>query len=188
MGVDAEIFVKLAAPITNEQLKKASYIFGSAFHYDLMLGHDNTHYHHPIELSKYYKEYDLEIPLSGRYYGPGYERGDLFTYVAMAELLEILFPACTIYYGGDSGEEKEEFDRTKRNELMRYYVKANARDRYVRAFDRDNAGMNCPNCDVQMTQNGWGPSFKLFTCQGCGWVDRTKDGVHTAGYNLKGLI
>lgn len=191
MGIDARMIVKTKEVVTPEELKKRSYIFGSAFHYNLFLGCEEEIVHHPIEANPEYineetffeRDYSyFEIPLSGRYYGPDYERGPIFTYIGMAELLEVLFPSCSIYYGGDCGTVFELFDENARNQFRKYFVAANGRDKYNRFFDKENDGIQCPVCDVKMIRTGWGNNFKAFSCLGCGWHHAEKDGVTTKGF------
>ena len=44
----------------------------------------------------------LELSLFGRYYGPGYERGDWTFLRSLAEWLERQIEGCEVWYGGDS--------------------------------------------------------------------------------------
>src|SRR5258708_27710312 len=171
MGIDGEMFIEIVnEKLAEVEIKKASYIFGSAYHHMLMLGFDEKIYHRPLELiTSEIREQDgpdiklnpkntyIHIPLAGRYYGIGYERGPIIEYIMMAEFLEQLFPLCNIYYGGDSsGVLYTLFGKETRSELLQYFIKNHGRDNYLRAFDKENDGFNCPVCDVKMIRNGWG--------------------------------
>lgn len=203
MGIDAEMFVKLNYKISDEELRNKSYIFGSMFHNYLMLGHEATHYNNPLEKVEeiqgdgdgegyqFYSTttYDLiNIPIAGRYYGVGYERGPLMDYVAMAIFLEQLFPNQEVYYGGDSsGVPFILFDVTARTLLIEHAVKV-AHEPYQRSFDavlaKNETGPDCPHCKVSMIKNGHGGNYARYTCLGCGWNVVIKDNKKTEGYNL----
>lgn len=194
MGIDAQMFIKTKLEVNEEKLKHWSYIFGSAFHYNLFLGSGENIYHKPLEKIEVYQqdgddilpelnETFLEVPLSGRYYGIGYERGNLFNYIQIAEFLEKLIPNSEIWYGGDSsGVCAELFDKNKRDELTNHFIN-NGKDPYNRYFDRENDGPNCPICEVKMVRNGWGNNYKAFSCIGCGWQHSEKNGIITKGFN-----
>lgn len=190
MGVDAEMFVTLNREVSNDELKRASYIFGSAFHHLLWIGNGEKIDNHPLERHssdawpKIQAQTVLRIPLLTRYYGIGYERGPLFNYIMMAELLEKLFPDCQVHYGGDSsGVEIELFDKAKRNEMIEHFAKV-GHDAYNRYFDKDKIGPQCPVCDVQMIQNGWGPKYKRFNCLGCGWIHVERNDEVIKGFDI----
>jgi hypothetical protein len=202
MGIDARMIVVTTNKPSKEDIKRWSYIFGSAFAQDLFLGFEDTIYNKPIELIKNTVDQDgpdfvidkdktiLEIPLPGRYYGEGYERGNLLTYIYIAEFLEQLIPESIIYYGEDSsGVLFEQFDQKRRKELLEYYIKVNGRDPYVRGFDAREKSPTpiCPVCDVNMFKNGWGNKYALFTCSGCGWKQVERDGKVSKGFTVKEL-
>lgn len=194
MGIDAQMFVKVLGTPSDEEIKRWSYIFGSAFHNYLFLGFENTIHHKPLEkIDEYRQDGDsifpngnetfLEVPLSYRYYGEGYERGPLLIFISMAEFLEKLIPNCKVYYGGDSsGIEAKPFNAIARHELLEHFVKY-GNDPYNRLFDKENDGPNCPVCDVKMIRTGWGMNFKSFSCIGCGWYITKRDGEKKEGFS-----
>jgi len=189
MGVDARMYVKLSKPISKGELKHKSYLFGQAFHHLLMIGFGDEIYYRPLETKKEDYEsgedWDIKIPLTGRYYGPGYERGPIFDYISIANFLESILPGCTIMYGGDSGEELIIFNKQYRDAMINHFITHNGRVNYVDHFDRDKNGPDCPVCEVRMTQNGSGNKYALYTCIGCGWMERHKDGLITKGFSFK---
>lgn len=209
MGIDATMIVVINRKITEDERRRWSYLFGSAFADKLWIGYDEKIRNKPLDYPKNYRnsnpnphvyEQDgddfviskehtmLEVPLSSRYYGKGYERGPLFNYIAMAEFLEFLIPECRVYYGGDSsGVCLELFDKSAREDLIKHFIKNNGRNNYLRAFDADKNKNtpDCPVCEVNMFRNGWGNNYSLYTCAGCGWMISTKDGITKAGFEFK---
>lgn len=129
---------------------------------------------------------DYTVSLSGRYYGEGYERGDLMLYINVAEWLERRLPGCTVYYGGDSGDVARPFDRIRRGELFDHFA-AYGHKPYRGAFDRAEImprtdGIERPSCDLclrPLIQHGFGPRYAAFVCHGCGYSTETRDGGET---------
>jgi hypothetical protein len=195
MGIDAQMFIKTRTDVTPERLKSWSYIFGSAFKYHLSIGYKDKIWHKPIEKIEVYEqdgddiipatnETFLRVYPSGRYYGIGYERGPIMTYIQMAEFLERLIPNCEVWYGGDSsGACAELFDKTKREKLINHFISANGHDSYNHYFDKDSNGPDCPVCEVKMVQNGWGPDYKAYGCLGCGWQRSERSGEVREGFD-----
>jgi hypothetical protein len=200
MGIDAQMFVRIPRLVTDEEVARWSYIFGSLCHHDLFLGTTEHIYHKPLERIDIYQqdgddiipkagETFLNVPWAGRYYGEDYERGPLLTYIAGAEFLEALIPGCAVWYGGDSsGVLAEPFDKTRRRALLKHAAE-NGHDPYNRAFDslsKDGfVEPECPICAVSMPRSGWGPAYAFFRCNGCGWEVRYRDTTKAAGFRLK---
>lgn len=199
MGVDAEMFVRIPRVVSDAEVQRWSYIFGSMCHHHLFLGFNENVYHKPLErLSVYEQDGDdinpepgetfLGVPLAGRYYGEGYERGPLLTYIGIAEFLETLIPEGRVWYGGDSsGICAEPFPRERRQALLDYAARV-AHEPYESHFtDLAKDGVKapeCPVCAVTMPRCGWGPNYALFRCSGCGWEIQYRDAVVVAGFNL----
>jgi len=123
----------------------------------------------------------LEVFLSGRYYGEGYERGDVFRYIAIAEFMEHALPGCSVYYGGDSsGVVAELFGATEREQLKQYAFE-NGHDPYTRAFTKSDWTTTpvCKLCKIPMRQYGFGKDYATFSCAGCGHSVQTRDGGAT---------
>jgi hypothetical protein len=108
MGLDAEMAVLFSEPKDEPTLRRLAYelvsaVGPSAFWLDRQR---DLHALHP--LSKSYWESvpagAVEVRLSGRYYGPGYERGHWPEYGAILRFLRLRDPGCVIYYGSDSSE------------------------------------------------------------------------------------
>jgi len=129
----------------------------------------------------------LELSLYGRYYGPGYERGDILTYCAIAEWLEINIPGCEVWYGGDSsGVCAEPFHELKRRELRAHLFSSKGRDYFNRSW-METAGVRPPACSLcpggkycgSAFGSGGGGKYSAFHCGGCGKSVETRDGGGT---------
>lgn len=203
MGVDAQMLVRVPRPITDAELREWSYRLGSMANHWLFLGSGEKVYHKPLErVSEYMQDGDtlyprdgetfLTVPLGGRYYGEGYERGDLLAYVGIAEFIEALIPSCTIWYGGDSsGVQAEPFNKARRAELL-YHAATVGHDPYNAGWDNLSRGdgfktPTCPVCDFPIPRHGWGGNgtFASYYCSGCGWQVEHKNGKTRQGFNLK---
>lgn len=130
----------------------------------------------------------LHLNLWGRYYGPGYERGDILTYCAIAEWLEVNVPGCEVWYGGDSsGVCAEPFHDLKRRELRNHLYSKEGRDyfRYDNHFMRDDgiprpaACSLCPGGKYCGSRFGYGRDYAAYSCAGCGDSVETRDGGKT---------
>lgn len=127
----------------------------------------------------------LELSLSGRYYGEGYERGDILAYCAIAEWLEINIPGCSVWYGGDSsGVCAQPFHAERRLALRRHLYSERGRDYfnyggwggYAKAPPA--CGL-CPGGKYRGQQYGSGGNFSAFSCGGCGKNVCSRDGGKT---------
>jgi hypothetical protein len=198
MGVDARMVAVPPRPLTAEALRQTSYIFGQGAGWALMVGYGTGEKAtplgaplHPLEREEWDEwglalpDGTLEVPLGGRYYGEGYERGPLLDYIGMAELLEVLIPGVTLYYGGDSGSDLGSFDRARRHELLAHFAKAGHAP-YHDGFNRLGAPRpTCPVCQMPATQFGYGAAYAMFRCLACDWGHEQKDGVVTTGWGVK---
>lgn len=183
MGVDAEMFVRLHQPISDESLKDAAYRLAEAMKSEVfMLSNqqkdfdrgersralnrlDKDDYWHPPDEGDW-----LRVPLWGRYYGPGYERGNLWDYIAVAEWIERNLDG-TVYYRGDSGgmEDLVIFDRAYRQSLIAHWAEHGGRP-YYQSSGWPRSGPEaplCPLCEKRATQYGSGGTFASWTCDGC---------------------
>lgn len=193
MGVDAQMAVRLVEPIADNKVIDASYRLAEAcgksdafFVSDdaaLQRGDVRRALNRPDEDDCGYIGRGLMTPndphwlvlsLWGRYYGPSYERGDLWRYVAIAEWLERNFPGCTVYYGGDSDSTLEVFDGAARQRLIAHWAEHGGRPYYQhRGWGEPHAlTPTCPLCQRRATQYGSGGQFASWTCDGCSrhWV------------------
>lgn len=126
----------------------------------------------------------LEVSLWGRYYGVGYERGDIRFYVGVAEWLEQNISGCTVWYGGDSsGCEAELFDRAARDRLIRHKNSSKGSDYFRRPWFGAGDGTStpppcgmCPGGVYSGDRYGAGANYAAYSCPGCGKTAETHDG------------
>lgn len=128
-------------------------------------------------------EWFLEVALWTRYYGVGYERGDLMTICATAEWVEANIPNAEVWYGGDSsGVLAEPFGAAQRAALKKHYYSQQGRD-YFNFSSRMPGGVAkmpkpCGLCipgEPRFNQYGWGDNYAAVNCQGCGKTFVSRD-------------
>lgn len=129
----------------------------------------------------------LELSLMGRYYGEGYERGDILKYCAIAEWLEANIPGCEVWYGGDSsGVCAEPFTAERRAALRAHLYSDKGRDYFNRSGwgdfkPRPPSCSLCPGNCYRGAQYGFGGKgdYAAFHCSGCGKSMQTRDAGKT---------
>lgn len=212
MGIDAEIMLRVKGPKpTSNQVKAwgwqlAAAIGAAKFFTNKKDGHGAISF----SCSRYREDGDpepgtfwtqdgpdieaepsetlLEVHVWSRYYGVGYERGDLLTLCAIAEWCEVNIPNCAVWYGGDSsGVLMKPWPDVARRALRNHLYSANGKD-YARAWNglsQDGAPpirpAPCSLCvgDGDFNETGWGgrgndPWLKVH-CLGCGEDFETRD-------------
>jgi len=194
MGVDARMLVRTSRPLTAEQVRSlAADVVGCFGNDTLWVNRDGAIFpprHAMTILSEPYVqdgpdmkpnpgEQFIEVHLWGRYYGVGYERGDLPAYCAIASWLEHRIPGCVVYYGGDSsGILAEPFGPEVRERLWSHFC-AVGHQSYHGVFDRGEKGPKeswCDFCNRQMERYGYGNTYAMYRCSGCEWQVDTRDG------------
>lgn len=157
MGIDATMLLRVKGAPSDEDLKKWSWDLCNIVGADkFMLNREQGT--SAITLSSTYNDEDeplvapgrawvqdgptlyanedetfLEVHLWTRYYGVGYERGDLDTICNTAEWCERNIPNCEVWYGGDSsGIEVEPFPAEARNALKAHLLSPKGRDYFNR--------------------------------------------------------
>ncbi len=131
-------------------------------------------------------EWFLNVSLWTRYYGIGYERGDLLTICAIAEWIEANIPDCAVWYGGDSsGVLMEPFDANARAKLRRHLWSESGRA-YFGGFGRAmGSGLRPKPCGLcvpdepRFNEYGFGKDYTAVRCAGCGKSFETRDGGAT---------
>lgn len=202
MGVDAQMLVRTRVIHDPQQVRRLSVDLAEAFgHKRFWIGEDWPVYdaayeklagtgRHALQIiERYTQDGDDILPEPGeqfiecypatRYYGEGYERGDLSFLIAVAEWLEHRIPDARIYYGGDSsGICAEPFDRAARADAFRHFATVGHRP-YAGGFASvfgSGAPPVCGFCDYAMTSCGGGRGTEFLHCAGCG-----KRAVRSAG-------
>jgi len=201
MGINAEMLVVTTSKLSESEVRKISVRLCEAFGTDpFFLIRPANEYkweeRHALEIINKYEqngpdikpninEQFIRVSLSGRYYGIGYERGNLPQIVAIADWLERNIPNSTILYGGDSsGVCAEPFDKAARETLLQHFaenghtpytgdLQGNERNPYI-----EDDGIKWPFCDfcqVHYRRFGYGASYGAFSCAGCGDSKETRD-------------
>lgn len=202
MGVDAEMFVRTKSKLTDREVKRLGYEIAEAFGASKFFIAPKT-----AELSKEYRalsrvkvweqdgpdikpdpgETFLRVSLWTRYYGPGYERGDLPLIVAVAAWLELRVPGGRVWYGGDSsGVCAEPFGPVERTKMFAHFAKVGHRPYAGDALTGENQwsflgggvpAPKCEFCEVPMICNGGGGggAVAFYHCPGCGKRIETRD-------------
>lgn len=192
MGIDAQMYLDVPYEVDREQVGRWAWNLAEAVgaeKFFIVLGDDEPH----LAISKidtYYQDGPeikaepghtlLEVHLWGRYYGEGYERGNLWTYISVAEWIERNIQGAIIYYGGDSsGVCAEPFDKAAREALILHWATRGHRP-YREGFDDGQREASEPKkCGLgpcKWVRNGWGQDYAAFFCAGCGQRKETRDG------------
>lgn len=129
-------------------------------------------------------EWMLSISVWSRYYGVGYERGDLLTLCAIAEWCEHNIRGCRVFYGGDSsGVCIEPFDASRRDALKAHLWGKCGRDYYEHekrgTFPTPKPCGLCIPGEPRFNRHGWGgcgaTELVAVNCTGCGKSWRSSD-------------
>jgi len=194
MGIDTQILVKTESKITEDQVLGWAYDLASAFGYGnfSITRPDNKWGQEPNHCLKIVERYTQDGPtieprggqifieayLYTRYYGLGYERGNLSLIIGVADWLERTIPGAEIWYGGDSsGVSATLFDAEARESLWQHFVKV-GHTPYNDYFDHGDDGVEAPICTLcqrKLRRNGWGRNYAAFYCSGCGLCLMTRD-------------
>lgn len=62
------------------------------------------------------------VSLSGRYYGVGYEWGDIWGFIGIAEWIEFRVPGSEVWYGSDTHDFLEPFPKPVRDKLAKHFL------------------------------------------------------------------
>ena len=199
MGIDAEMFVKTKQEYTSEQVRHMAHNLAEAFgHGRFTIIRPERGYswlpngQHCLELVTEYEqdgppispengEQFIRVHMGTRYYGEGYERGDLPFITGVARWLEARIPDAEVWYGGDSsGVCASHFDKAYREKLWDLFCKT-GHEPYQHYFASGRATRpDCDFCLKPMVEFGWGPGeIVRFRCAGCGHVLITADGGET---------
>jgi len=107
----------------------------------------------------------LTLHYFGRYYGVGYERGDLPKILSVLNWVRLRIHNSTVFYGGDG--DCAEFTEDEGHELFNHFVFKGHRP-YLEGWAHEGGeSPECPMCKEQMGEYGWGPDETRFQCFGC---------------------
>lgn len=215
MGIDAKIYLKVPTKPTEAELLEWSWLLGESIRADkLFIDRDKGHKAIDLVNARYFDppKYDeeakigkvihpdgddilagdawfLEVHVWTRYYGVGYERGDLLSLCAIAEWCEANVPACEVWYGGDSsGCGVEPWPDAERRKLRAHLYSPRGRE-YFKYSSR--AGRHegpekpppscalCPPSGPRWERYGWGREYCAISCGGCGTQLVSRDGCST---------
>ena len=170
MGIDAKMLVKTTADIDATAVKKMAHKLASAFYHDsfwILKTATFCEPHHCLSLVNEYEqdgdtiypadgEKFIEVHIATRYYGVGYERGDLPLIISVANWLDYNIPESSIWYGGDSsGVCAAPFGKSERDALWEHFCSV-GHTPYIGAFGGTSKNPMCDFCAEKMIQYGFG--------------------------------
>lgn len=169
MGVDARMYVTGVVP-TQKQADDLAYDLGEAFGSSRFWIWDADDFsktsravvlHVPDDADEWepVRERGYEVRIATRYYGEGYERGDLPFVLAVARWMRDRLPGCVVWYGGD--DQVYPLDAEREQALWNHFVVVGGKPY------RSSWGEGSLCCGRPMRQYGFGGSEK-FVCPGCG--------------------
>jgi len=204
MGIDAQIMIRIQqeAP-SNDQLLRWSWDLANCIGPENFFTHTDPKWGEPqsaITLAHHWEENGsveirdghiftqdgpyieaqpgetlLEVHLAGRYYGVGYERGPILTFIAIADWIDANIPTAEVWYGGDSsGVLMEPFPQSERLALQAHFFGPHGQD--YRKFDPRGTFPTPPPCALcvpnenRFDRYGWGggDQYVAVHCGGCG--------------------
>lgn len=207
MGVDAEMFVRVKREVSDGEVRSLRLKLGDAFGADKFwiwrngqgpapvdATSDGGSSRHSVERVKRFTqdgddiepdrgETFLRVYPASRYYGIGYERGDLPFLLMLARFLREVTGG-EVWYGGDSsGACAQVLDDAYERELWAHFV-ANGHRPYLDGMEWGGDGIPtayCNLCSSPMRRYGAGSSgmYAPFCCYGCGADVETRDGGKT---------
>jgi len=193
MGIDARMFVRTSKPVTDEEIRDLAYRLVEGIGPKHFFLDREGRYGVPRHALSRLTEFDQDGPtlypgrgetfigvhLAGRYYGPGYERGDLPVILVVATWLEAAVPGAEMWYGGDSsGATAAPFGPTERAALFEHFVHVGHRpyDQGFGLFCGDGSPPPiCEFCARPMFDFGGGGGRTFFSCGGCGIQVQRRD-------------
>lgn len=206
MGVDAEMFVRTFARVDEARVRELAWEVAEAFGADNFWiwkdGYSGDRRALTL-ITEYEQDGDTIYPAEGetfiqvspatRYYGPGYERGDLPFLIGLADWLERRIPGAHVWYGGDSsGRCAEPFGKAERETMLAHFAEyghcpyvgdpRTGNTDSLAVFGRPDkwARRSCDFCEQPMTRYGWGgDNYAAVSCAGCGRDESTHDGGAT---------
>lgn len=189
MGIDANMFVRVKGKVTESQLIAAEHTLFERFGAEML----STWTEHLLEevdevaqdgptVTPRKGEAFINVNLWTRYYGPGYERGNIRLIIDVAEVLETIFVGGEVWYGGDSsGVCAVRFNAAARAELRDHWLKVGhepyrrGKNQFMPEPDTDD-GPDCRRCKVPTHRYGWGGNYAAYFCE-CGERIEIRNGI-----------
>lgn len=170
MGVDAIVIARTPVRLTDDQIRRYSWLLGSSLGSNLLFrptcGGNNITRVDVVDIEPIPDEdrsLCVKINLMSRFYGPGYERGHWPT--VAAAIMWVRAQGWDAFYGGDSGVGIVPVTDEVLAGLWAYWC-ANGSRPYMPASP--DAPL-CPLCQERMTKRMWGPGDMAGAeCWGCG--------------------
>lgn len=192
MGVDAQMLVRSIPPLPESAVLHLSYRLCEAFgHEHFSIVHPGNKYgwatRHALSIVESYDqdgptlfprqgEQFIEVHLRTRYYGMGYERGNLPLILGVADWLERNIRHARILYGGDSSGVIAAPLTSAHRELLLAHFCSVGHVPYATFGGSNETGPSCPLCKEPTHRFGWGKSYGMYACLGCDWKVETRDG------------
>ena len=183
MGIDARMCVLCTEKFSEEEVRTLSWEIGAAF------GTEAFYYTYPqaepprpaLSLIDRYEEFDsdqemvpprggslIRVELTERFWGIGYERGNLLQLLAIAKWLEVKTGG-QVWYGGDSsGARGVLFDATEREKNWKHFLEK-GNPYFERESFLKTSPPECPRFAPRASSAGGGGDRDFWICSGCGW-------------------
>lgn len=195
MGIDVEMIAVVGRRLSDEEVKRAAVrmqiAFGGASGSGLLWVDRGKH--HSLTLIDPTSDMLAETGIAndgsssyirlnslGRFYGSGYERGDIVGILAVARYMRSAFPGAEVYYGGDSGGGLRLLDAEYESDLWGVFTSELSR-RYFNHSRGDETETVCDFCEVRTNTYSWSAAECITRCPSCGqqwkYVKATKQHV-----------
>lgn len=187
MGVNVVMFAVVARELTVEEVRRESArmcsalgswrynvyrpgrLYGGVGQHALEIAEPTDLDHHAMQLRGAHGTI-LCVHISTRYYGPGYERGDLVSISATARWLRDAFKPtmCEVYYGGDSGDNVTLFDDAAEAALWDHLRGDRSRAYFDWGSRHGGQRHVCDFCNVPTMDRGGSDTDGILSCGSCG--------------------
>ena len=158
--------LEIVKPLTDENPMYKVYGNKGMLGKMVIFDHGNNHIAKPDEQF-------VKINLMTRYYGEGYERGDLSLIIMVAKWLDYHLPGGAVWYGGDSpeGTNLKSFDEKMRYKLMLHFFDVGHKPYTGKAYSLYDKQALCDFCGgIPMVTLGKNKQETCLynRCAGCG--------------------
>ena len=199
MGIDAVIEVGVNREVSDDEIKRWSWLLAECigaryFFIDKENGQGALSRSKKEEYGPWCSKEEavkhaemLEVHTWSRYYGEGYERGDILTLCGIAEWCEANLPGAVVYYGGDSDEIITSWSEEERKKLRDLLYTSSGRAYFRGGFGLDEYPQATPPlCSLCIDSSGFaqnaagqGGKYIGVYCPGCGDSFTSRDAGKT---------